>query len=330
MTNQIARLLPSIAVGVFASLPFATMPFNAVSAAEECRTAPKGEASAGQHWHYRIEHPSKRHCWFLRDEGETSSRAATSTPARRAASEATSMTETTLTRADADAHAEMPPLQTSVEDDPQVAPSTPPLPSVDTGGAEQTLPKAEQTLPSNGSLGSPQSIVAARWPDQTDAPWLAGVQQPAPASFAVAAASANESTDTDADPTPTAALATTPAATTSEEPPAAPGVLTSPQMLLLITLGALMFTGLTGSAVYLLGHARRRPQRYVGSPREPHWPASADRAPPPWLEPLAIDPARDAEARSLEHLTRVSGIDALLTRLANQSQTGPDLREQES
>jgi len=311
MTNRIARLLPCVAVGVFASLPFTTMPLSAVSAADECRTSPKGEAPARQHWYYRIERGTKRHCWFLRDESETSSRAATSTSARRTAPEAASTTETTLTRADADAHAEMPSLQTSVEDDPQNAARTPPVPFIDTRGSEQTLPN-------NGPPESPRSLVASRWPESTGMPAPADGPPPAP-SFAVAAANANAGIDdADADLTPTAALA---AATANVEAPAT-GTLASLQLLLLVTLGALALTGLTGSAVYVVTRARRQPQPYAGSPRRLEWPESGDRTPPPWLEPLGIDPARDAEARSLEHLTRVSGIDQLLARLASQSQTG--------
>jgi hypothetical protein len=312
MTNRIARLLPSIAVGVFASLSFATMPLSAVGAADGCLTAPKGEAHAGQHWYYRIERGTKRHCWILRNEDETSSRATTST-SRRAAPEATASSETTLTRADADAHAEMPSPQTSVEDDPRVPPTTTPAPPVDAGGAEQTLPN-------NPSPESPRSLVASRWPESTGMSVSAG-EPPAAPSFVVAAANANTnaSADTDAD-LPTAALAA-PAPMASVETPAT-GTLASLQMLLLVTFGALALTGLTGSAVYVLARARHRPQPYDGAMLRPEWPESADRTPPPWLEPLGVDPARDAEARSLEHLTRVSGIESLLARLASQSQTG--------
>lgn len=318
MTNRIVRFLPSIAVGVFASLPFATMPLSAAGAADECRISPKGAASAGQHWYYRIERGTKRHCWFLREEAETSSRAAASASTRPAAPAAIATSETTLTRADADAHAEMPPLQTSVEDDPQIAPRTPPVPFID-------MRDAQQTLPNNGPLENPQSQVASRWPEPTGMSSSAG-ELPAGPSFAVAAANANAnaSTDTDADVdlTPTAALAAPVAATESAEAPAT-GTLASLQMLLLVTLGALTLTGLTGSAVYVLARARQRPQPFAGATHRHTWPAeSTDHVPPPWLEPLGIDPARDAEARSLEHLTRVSGIDQLLARLASQSQTG--------
>jgi hypothetical protein len=316
MTNRIVRFLSCIAVGVFASLPFATIPLSAAGAADECRISPKGAASAGQHWYYRIERGTKRHCWFLREEAETSARAAASASTRRAAPAATATSETTLTRADADAHAEMPSPQTSVEDDPQVAPRTPPVPFID-------MRDAQQTLPNNGPLENPQSQVASRWPESTGMSSSAG-ELPAAPSFAVAAANANAnaSADADADLTPTAALAAPVAATESAEAPAT-GTLASLQMLLLVTLGALTLTGLTGSAVYVVARARQRPQPFAGATHRHEWPAeSTDHVPPPWLEPLGIDPARDAEARSLEHLTRVSGIDQLLARLASQSQTG--------
>ena len=318
MTDRTARLLSSIAVGIFASAALATMPLSAVGAADGCLTAPKGVSPAGQHWYYRIDHGTKRHCWFLREEGEasSSSRAAASASPRRTAPAAAATSETTLTHSDADARAEMPPLQGSVEDDPQIAPRTPPVPFIDVGGTAQALPN-------NAPLEAPQSLVASRWPNSTAVPSSAD-ERPASSSVVVAAANteATAGADTDADLTSTGTLAAPAAAETTEETPAA-GTLASLQTLLLVTLGALMFTGLTGSAVYLLAQARSQPQPYRGPTREPYWlPAPADRAPPPWLEPLAIDPARDAEVRSLEHLTRVSGIEPLLARLANQSQTG--------
>jgi hypothetical protein len=56
--------------GIVASLAFAT---NA-DAAGECLSGPKGDTPQGKHWYYRIEHPSKRHCWYLGDEGKRASR----------------------------------------------------------------------------------------------------------------------------------------------------------------------------------------------------------------------------------------------------------------
>ncbi len=43
-------------------------------AATECLSGPKGDTPQGKHWYYRVEHPSKRHCWYLGDEGRRTSR----------------------------------------------------------------------------------------------------------------------------------------------------------------------------------------------------------------------------------------------------------------
>jgi len=43
---------------------------QAFAVAGECLSGPKGETPQGKHWYYRIERPSKRHCWYLGDEGK--------------------------------------------------------------------------------------------------------------------------------------------------------------------------------------------------------------------------------------------------------------------
>jgi hypothetical protein len=47
-------------------------------ATEGCLAAPKDSTPQGKHWYYRIEHPSKRHCWYLGDEGRKISQASAS------------------------------------------------------------------------------------------------------------------------------------------------------------------------------------------------------------------------------------------------------------
>ncbi|MBI3700714.1 MAG: hypothetical protein HY242_09770 [Afipia sp.] len=61
------RLVPMLAgFGILAGVSgFAT----AADSASECLSGPKGVTPQGKHWYYRIEHPSKRHCWYLGDEG---------------------------------------------------------------------------------------------------------------------------------------------------------------------------------------------------------------------------------------------------------------------
>ena len=74
-------------------------------AADECLSGPKGAAPNGSHWYYRIDRATKRHCWYLREQGEKLSQAhaPASGPARSSGQQA----ETTPQRSIADAHAEL-------------------------------------------------------------------------------------------------------------------------------------------------------------------------------------------------------------------------------
>lgn len=51
---------------------------RSADATEGCLAAPKDSTPQGKHWYYRIEHPSKRHCWYLGDEGRRISQASAS------------------------------------------------------------------------------------------------------------------------------------------------------------------------------------------------------------------------------------------------------------
>ena len=55
--------LPAVAIFVSSIVLPLAAPNSA--AAEACLTAPKGQASEGSHWFYRIERPSLRKCWRL-------------------------------------------------------------------------------------------------------------------------------------------------------------------------------------------------------------------------------------------------------------------------
>src|SRR5271169_5754484 len=134
MKNLAVKFLSAVSAGIVASALVAMIPLSTAGAADKCLTTPKDETPPGKHWYYRIERGTKRHCWYLREEGETSSQAATSTPARRATPEVAPDRETKLARSAADAHAELPLPQTLVEADLKM-----PATSVDPRGAEQKL-----------------------------------------------------------------------------------------------------------------------------------------------------------------------------------------------
>jgi hypothetical protein len=305
MANRAVKFLSAVSAGIVASAPVAMIPMSAVGATEECLTTPKDETTPGKHWYYRIERGTKRHCWYLRHEGETSSQAAPSTPVRRTAPEVAPVRETKLARPAADAHAELPSPQSIVVADLKSSPTTPAT-SVDPRGAE---PK----LSNNASPVTAQSPVASRWPQPTGVV-SSTTERPIAPSFVVASATPDTNLDASAD-----------ADLTPKDPPAAPtkvesatGTPGSLQLFLLGTFGAIALSWwLAGRAIYQMAEKRPRP-RYT-SLHPPGWPTeepTSHTGIPPWLEPITvnsthrIDSGRDADARSLDRQRSGLGDDA--------------------
>ncbi len=276
MANLALNFLSAVSAGIVASAPIAMIPLSTVGAAEECLTKPKDDAPSGEHWYYRIERSTKRHCWYLRKEVETYSQAATSTPARRAAPSVAPDRETELPRSAADAHAELPLPQTVVEADPIVSPTTPAT-SVDPRDAEQKL--SNHTSPETA-----QSLVASRWPEPTGV-FSSATERSLSPSFAVASTAPDTNLDARADADLTSEI---PVAPTKVKTPAT-GTPASFQMLLLETFGVFAVTW--GGAIYLMARKQRRSQRL----NPPEWPTEEPTnhtGLPPWLEPMTVNSTR--------------------------------------
>jgi hypothetical protein len=319
MMSRATKFVSAISAGVVVSVPVAMIPLRTVEAAEECLTGPKEGAPPGQHWYYRIERGTKRHCWYLHGETETSSHAALSRRARQAATVASPKSEPALTRTTADANAELGLPQNRDETAPQVPQQM---------LAALTVPKgAGQDQPDNVSDESPQSLVASRWP-VPEGVLSPAIEPPNSSSSAVASVTPDAIPDAsmDTDLTPKAP----PVALTSAETHAM-GAPTPLEMLLLATFGAITISGFAASWVYLLARMRRRPQSHASLSRGPQWPPAESVDPtlcPLWLEPTGVDSnhridrAHDAETRSLDRLTGGSDecareIERLLMRFAN-------------
>jgi len=146
MTKRTAKFVSAIAASFLASAHLTT---PSHSAAAECLAGPKDQTPQGSHWYYHIDHTTKRHCWYLGDERETSSQGAASisSPAKSVLQKS----ESALPRAVADAHAELP--------------------------AASNIGRPHQGTSENLSLVTPvdvkspaadpqPSIIASRWPDQ--------------------------------------------------------------------------------------------------------------------------------------------------------------------
>src|SRR5262245_11214694 len=96
-----SAILIGATVGIFAGAYLITMPY---AASDDCVTQPTGNTPQGQHWYYRIEHGSKRHCWYLRGEAEKSSHVASSEKSSKSAAR---KQDAASQHSIADAHAEL-------------------------------------------------------------------------------------------------------------------------------------------------------------------------------------------------------------------------------
>src|ERR1017187_5960381 len=105
MTNRTAKYASAILASVLAGVPLATAPHSAARAADDCLTSPKDETPQGSHWYYRVDRVTKRHCWYLREEGEKLSQTA---PPKTSSAKPSPKADATMQRSIADARAEFP------------------------------------------------------------------------------------------------------------------------------------------------------------------------------------------------------------------------------
>ena len=70
MTNRMGNSGAAILIGALASITLVIATNGVARATEACLSGPKGAAPNGSHWYYRIDHATKRNCWYTRAEGE--------------------------------------------------------------------------------------------------------------------------------------------------------------------------------------------------------------------------------------------------------------------
>jgi hypothetical protein len=269
MPDRAAKFVSAIFVSALAGAALAAVTHDAARAADDCLAAPKNETPDGSHWYYRIEHSTKRHCWYLRGEGEKLSQ--TAEPNSSAA--AKPVAAAPMQRSVADARAEWP-QQTSIEpprrNDAPAMPANPAASQDNAAGAD-----------------APQSVVASRWPDSPAAGSTAS--PPAPADQVAAnmqaanvqqAANMQSASPSDSPPSDSSQSATPQSdsapsdATAAAPPPAAAavplatadssqGLPASLPVLLAVMSGALALAGITASLVLKFGGARRTARRRV-------------------------------------------------------------------
>jgi hypothetical protein len=259
MPNRTAKFVSIVFASLVAGAALTTMSHGQTPAADDCLAGPKDHAPQGGHWYYRIEHPSNRHCWYLKDEHDKVAQTAppnASAPAKPMEP----ATEAAMPRSVADAHAELPAPQT-----PDAA-SSPPANAPD--------PNAQR------------SIVATRWLDPSSVSSSAG----ALTGNTEAAAPSNSAA------TLPAAVAAVPLAAADALPEDAEKSPGSVRMVLLAVIGALSLAGLMGGAIFRYGGGTwRSGRRDSGNDRRAIWDSAAiDRGPPPGFpHPRARMPGAD-------------------------------------
>jgi hypothetical protein len=264
------KFVSAVLAGLLAGGPLAVMTPGVVDAADDCLSGPKGQTPQGGHWYYRIDHATKRHCWYLGDEREKLSQASppiSLLPEKPVAPKA----EPPLQPEIANARAELAP-QTRIE-----APNS-----------DAALPPAMTAE----AAPSQRWIVGARWPDPYDDPPAA---EPAPPKR-----DDGTSGNLTAQAQPTAV--SPPESFAATEPSPAPSASAySVPVRLAALLGALALAGITGGIVFRLTNTRRPARAKVRKPRGAIWEQTEDDRIPLSAHPSAdVLPRRPGFARDLD------------------------------
>jgi hypothetical protein len=244
MTNRLGNTATSILVGALAGITLVVATNGATHATETCRSGPKGAAPKGSHWYYRIDHATKRNCWYVRAEGGKPA-AAQNSPV----SQTSPQTETPLQPSVANARAEANPAE---------------IGQSGAAAAERAPPPAANNAQGSDApaADSGQSTVSSRWLDRPDADTITG-STPKPDD---SGASMNSSAPL--------AAADARGATSSGSVPA----------LLLVIVGALALAALVAGVIYRFGNASRNDPQDFGRDQRAPWdsidPGTTIRSPP--------------------------------------------------
>ena len=223
-------------------------------ATEGCLAARKDSTPQGKHWYYRIEHPSKRHCWYLGDEGRTTSQASASPSPSESPPPVKSTSQQSrepLQPAVANARAEL------AKDIAIPFTTMPPLGQPNSAPAPRENPAAQR---SENSPPPNNWQVAERWPDPQTAGHAAQANTvPPPPATAQPATVQQSATQRTAAP----ASAASPMPTVPAEQDNTYDML---RFILGILTGAIALAAIIGRLILTHRRARKRPM-----PRRPIW-----------------------------------------------------------
>ena len=278
MPNRTVKFVSAIFASFLAGTAVTTLSYgaaragNEAQAADNCLAGPKGQTPAGGHWYYRIDHTTKRHCWYLGDEREKVARDARQEPAPPAkpvaANPVSPQKEATTQRTIADARAELPLPQAQIEPTSAATGQWPAAAAPNTPAAN--LANEEDSQRANArDTNTQSSLVASRWPESS------GVSSSARAGPAIPN-SLPAQVSVVAPPSSVIAAAPLAAADSSSESKAG-----SIQTLLIVIAGALALAGVMGAAVFRLGSLRQAKGREIRRDRRAIWDSIDTGRPPP-------------------------------------------------
>lgn len=293
MSNRTAKFASAVLAGALAGVSLVGVSSGAAhaqdSSQDNCLSAPKGVAPAGNHWFYRLDHATKRHCWYLRDAKQaratpqdTATTADTAPSQDDAQAPQADATALATRRSIADAHAELQPAQAPA---PQprgnaFAGTQPAAVAADQAAAPANAPAANALDAPSSDPGGATSVVSSRWLDAAGTTTPSGSTQLASASDTAPPSNSAPAVASSPAPAPTSVpLTTADASSLMSSNPL--------QTMLLIVIGALAFAGLAGSIIFRFGTIPARAQRgrrdiwdaYDELPRRPAFPATAGRRP---------------------------------------------------
>jgi hypothetical protein len=324
MSHRAAKFASAILASFLTNAPLTAISYSTASAADDCLTEPKDQTPQGSHWFYRLEHGTKRHCWYLRDENDKLSQAAPTNILPAVKPVSPSM-DATAQRSLADARAELPLPRTRFDLPPSGSNAVPRMaaPAVNAASPDSDQRAAAQDASPRASL------IASRWPDPSDVN--------APADPTPAADTSDANTQVYMAAASPAVAAASPAVATvpfaaADSPSARQPV--PMQTLLLVVIGALALAGLIGSVVFRFGGRRRNKRRgsrrvnwdavALDRPSRSDYPRQRARMPPADVPrelpvPRELRAANDPHAGTANDRVEDDRITEMLARLARSS-----------
>ncbi len=305
MAIRATKFVSAVFVGAIVGNPVPTLAEDAAGTADastsaastsaECVTTPNRDSSPGQHWFYRTEHGTNRHCWYLRDQPDRLSQSAsapsqTASITTPAAAAKPSPRNAQASRSLANARAEL--AARPAEADGPAVPRAPVFVTTGSAGANRGVPAEAE--------GTQDASVA---PDSSDAPDTMSTTAPSPAPSTMTMDDATSDTGSNS---------------SAMELPAKPSV--SLQVLFIVILGALAFAGLTGSLIHRLARIWRR--RHAHLRRRSIWLAVDGARGRSWAGAKVDKLVRNAQRRTAGVLPgdMTGQVQRLLAQLAKQAQ----------